>query len=357
MEHPGVSPVLVASSNLFTLLLVGALAPAEPAEVSPTTSASTASESVEVSAGEVASEGSSPSSSASTEAASSSTTATAAPAEASPAAAPSPAPAVDAQVDVVAPSTGAGFSSVEPAQPEPSAGPRRGEVPPEYGPAYEAEPPSDTWAVSDPRPDRPPFLSLGSGAFCFVEAAACRSAMIVSADVGAGINAIAGDRGVDLPMTQFSLRGGFTVRPVTLLRKRWHPWSVGLVGSFVRSSGTVASSDSTIGSSNPDLVDVAFTNGTRVALLNQVWLSQKRHAFHLDFSLGVVRSTVLNSTDRFFGTHADVAVGVGGWGALFVAADFLDRDTRLAFGFRGHGIAAAPVATLIALGLLAGGAL
>jgi len=168
---------------------------------------------------------------------------------------------------------------------------------------------------------------------------------------------IAGDRGVDLPMTQFSFRGGFTVRPVTLLRKRWHPWSVGLTSSFVRSSGTVASSTSTIGSANPDLIDVPSTDGVRVALLNQIWLSQKRHAFHLDLSLGVVRSTVLSSTTRLVGTHADVAVGVGGWGALFVAGDFLDRDTRLTFGFRGHGIAAAPVVTLIALGLLAGGAL
>jgi len=181
--------------------------------------------------------------------------------------------------------------------------------------------------------------------------------MIVSADVAAGINAIAGDRGVQLPMTQFSVRGGFTVRPVTLLRKRWHPWSVGLVGSFVRSSGTVASSSSTVGDANPELVNVAQTSGARFALLNQVWLSQKRHALHLDFSLGIVRSAVLTTPEQYIGTHADIAVGVGGWGALFVAGDFLDSDTRLAFGFRGHGIAAAPVATLVLLGLLAGGAL
>ena len=354
MAHPGGSPVLVASSNLFALLLVGALAPGEPAEVNPTTvSESATSESVEVSGGEVTSDQATPTSTASTEASSASTTTGAtAPTETAPPV------AADPQPEAVVPTTSstAGFSSAAPTE-ETSGPPVRGEIPPEYGPAYEAEPPSDTSASSDRRPERPPFLSLGSGAFCFVEAAACRSALIASADVGAGMNAIAGDRGVDLPMTQFSFRGGFTVRPVSLLRKRWHPWSVGLVGAYVRSSGTVASSSSTIGSANPDLVDVAFTNGTRVALLNQVWLSQKRHAFHLDFSLGVVRSTVLNSTDRFIGTHADVAVGVGGWGALFVAADFLDRDTRLAFGFRGHGIAAAPVATLVALGLLAGGAL
>ena len=356
--------MLVASSNLFACLLVGALTPNEPADVSSSTmSGSTASESVEVSAGEAATDTAAPSSTATTEA---SSTASAAPAPAESAevaeAGVAEAGVADTEVESIAPSASstAGFSSAEPSRQggETSSGPPvRGEVPPEYGPAYEQEPPSDTWAVSDRRQGSPPFLSLGSGAFCFVEAAACRSALIASADVGAGINAIAGDRGVDLPMTQFSLRGGFTTRPVTLLRKRWHPWSIGLVGSFVRSSGTIASSSSTIGSANPELIDVAFTNGTRVALLNQIWLSQKRHAFHLDFSLGVVRSTVLNSTDRFIGTHADVAVGVGGWGALFVAADFLDRDTRLAFGFRGHGIAAAPVATLIALGLLAGGAL
>ncbi len=347
--------MLVASSNLFAYLLVGALAPGEPADVSSsTTSESTASESVGVSGGEVATESAAPTE-ASTSAASTSAASSATPA-------PTETPGPEAQeAAAIAPSASstAGFSSAEPRGQgqDTGAAPRRGEIPPEYGPAYEPEPPSDTMSVSDRRRESPPFLSLGSGTFCFVEAAACRSALIASADVGAGINAIAGDRGVDLPMTQFSFRGGFTVRPVTLLRKRWHPWSVGVVGSYVRSSGTVASSSSTIGSANPELVDVAFTNGTRVALLNQVWLSQKRHAFHLDFSLGVVRSTVLNSTDRFFGTHADVALGVGGWGALFVAADFLDRDTRLAFGFRGHGIAAAPVATLIALGLLAGGAL
>lgn len=350
--------MLVASSNLFAYLLVGALAPGEPADVSSSaTSESTASESVGVPGGEVATE----SAAAPTEAsASTSTTSTTEASSATPAPTDTPEPEA-AEVEAIAPSASstAGFSSAVPGGQgrDTGAAPLRGEIPPEYGPAYEPEPPSDTMSVSDRRRESPPFLSLGSGAFCFVEAAACRSALIASADVGAGINAIAGDRGVDLPMTQFSFRGGFTVRPVTLLRKRWHPWSVGVVGSYVRSSGTVASSSSTIGSANPELVDVAFTNGTRVALLNQVWLSQKRHAFHLDFSLGVVRSTVLNSTDRFFGTHADVALGVGGWGALFVAADFLDRDTRLAFGFRGHGIAAAPVATLIALGLLAGGAL
>jgi hypothetical protein len=254
--------------------------------------------------------------------------------------------------------TTTGFSSTGPVVTEAAPTSSGGQAPPpEYGPFYEPEAPSDTRAASDPPPTKPPFLSLKGGAFCFIEDAACRSALIVSADVGVGFNGVAGDRGVDVPLTQWSARGGFTVRPVTLLKKRWHPWSVGLIGAFVRSSGAVASSASTLGSSNLDLIDVSYTNGARFGLLNQIWLSEKRHALHLDITLGVVRSTVLTSEERYLGTHADVALGVGGWGALFLASDFLNKDTRIAFGFRGHGIAAGPVAALVLLGLLAGGAL
>jgi len=251
-----------------------------------------------------------------------------------------------------------GFSSAKPATETTTAVPKGRRVPPEYGPFYESEAYTEVLSSSDVPLSKPPFLSLGAGAFCFVEAASCRAALIASADVGAGMNVVAGDRGVNMPLTQFSFRGGLTVRPVTLLRKRWHPWSVGLVGSFVRSSGAVASAASTTGASNPELINVTHTDGIRVALLNQVWLSQKRHALHFDFAFGGVNSTALTSTKRVTGAHADIALGVGGWGAVFLAADFVNRtDTRVALGFRGHGIAAAPIAAMVLLGLLAGGGL
>ncbi|MEZ4384279.1 MAG: hypothetical protein R3A79_23295 [Nannocystaceae bacterium] len=317
---------MLASSHLLALLLVGGLAPTatDGATSAPETSASTTS--------------------ASTTGAST-TSASSAGGEAE-------------VVTMTAPTSTTGFSSSGPAPAEATAqGEGSSGPPPEYGPFYEPEAPSDTWAPSDPPRTKPPLLSLKGGAFCFIEDAACRSALIVSADVGVGFNGVAGDRGVDVPLTQWSARGGFTLRPVTLLKKRWHPWSVGVVGGFVRSSGAIASTSSTVGSSNPDLLDVSYTNGARFGLLNQVWLSEKRHALHLDFTLGVVRSTVLTSEERYFGTHVDVALGVGGWGALFLAGDFLDKDARIAFGFRGHGVVAGPVAAMVLLGLLAGGAL
>ncbi len=347
--------MLVVPSQVFAYVLAHALAPAEPAVAEPsaettssetTTSESVASESVEVASGDS-------SKSAETSAASASATpvtaATTSAASIESAGEEFPQAELPKEVSIE------GFSSAAPAETD---APKSRAVPPEYGPYYEREAWTEVSSSSDPPAGKQPFLSLGAGAFCFVEAASCRSALIASADVGAGMNAIAGDRGVNVPLTQFSIRGGLTVRPVTLLRKRWHPWSIGMVGSFVRSSGAIAASSSTTGASNPDLVDVNHTDGIRVALLNQVWLSQKRHALHLDFAIGAVRSTALTSTTRVTGAHADVALGVGGWGALFVAADFASsEDMRLAFGFRGHGIAAAPIAAMVLLGLLAGGGL
>ena len=55
-----------------------------------------------------------------------------------------------------------------------------------------------------------------------------------------------------------------------------------------------------------------------VALLNQLWLSQKRNALHVDFVLGAANSSVLDYNGRFWGTTAEVGLGFGGWGgALF----------------------------------------
>jgi hypothetical protein len=90
-------------------------------------------------------------------------------------------------------------------------------------------------------------------------------------------------------------------------------------------------------------------------LINQIWLAEKRNALHLDFTLGGVNSSVLDAPGRYWGTHAEVAVGFGGWGGLYAAGDFLDQDMRVFFGLRGHGIATAPLIGLIVLGLVAGG--
>src|SRR5262249_30741022 len=93
----------------------------------------------------------------------------------------------------------------------------------------------------------------------------------------------------------------------------------------------------------------------RVALVNQLWLTQKRHALHLDFTLGAANSQVLAYTGRYWGTTAEVALGFGGWGGLFLGGDFLDGDTRVVLGMRGHAIATVPMIALILLGLVAGG--
>lgn len=258
---------------------------------------------------------------------------------------------VEAPADADAPSTVSNLPTVAP----PLA--KRKLPQPEYGPFYEAEAPADSRHHSDAPLSKPPPLSVARGAFCFVEDARCGVSLLASADVGVGINIPAGDRGVDVPMSQFGFRGGLTFRPITLARHRWNRWAVGFVAAYARSSGALASTFSQSSGEVADFREVIGTNATRFALVNQLWLSQKRHALHLDFTLGVVRSTVLTSEERYFGTHVDVALGVGGWGALFLAGDFLDKDARIAFGFRGHGVVAGPVAAMVLLGLLAGGAL
>lgn len=239
-----------------------------------------------------------------------------------------------------------------PASPPAPSGPT-----PEHGPFFAPEGPAATRFSSGPPPGAPPRLSVGRGAFCFVEDAQCRSALLASIDVGIGVNAIAGDRGVDLPYAHYNFRGGFTVRPVTLIRKRWHPWSIGAMASWSRGTGVVATTGSVQDAENQIVQSTPHTTSYRFGLVNQLWLSQKRHAFHIDLTAGLVRSSVLTYVGWYNGTHLEVAAGWGGWGGFFVGGDFMDGDTRAVFGFRGHGIATAPAVALILLGLLAGGAL
>lgn len=221
--------------------------------------------------------------------------------------------------------------------------------PVERGPFFVGEPASDTAFPNGPRPTDPPRFSLGRGAFCFVDDTFCKSSLILTADVGIGVNVITGPGGTDRPYAQYQFRGGLVLKP--LLRHGtgdWHPWGIGVVGSWSRGTGQP--------SSNPDRAST-HTDAWRVALVNQLWLSKKRNGFHLDLDLGVVRSNVRASEAKYFGTHAAVSANFGGVGGLFVATDLLEHDTRVVFGFRGHGVATAPLIGLVLLGLLVGGAL
>lgn len=236
--------------------------------------------------------------------------------------------------------------------------PTPGGPPPDHGPFFAPEAPTESHFPSGPPPKAKPRFSLGQGLFCFVEDAQCKLSLLASIDVGIGVNIIAGDRGVDLPYAHYNFRGGLTLRPVTLIARRWHWWSVGGVVSWSRGTGTLASSGSFYDGDADTLVPTASTTTHRFALVNQFWLSQKRNAFHIDITAGLARSTVLTATSQLYnGTHLEVAAGWGGWGALFVSGDFLDGDARVITGFRGHGIATAPAVALILLGLLAGGAM
>ncbi len=164
-----------------------------------------------------------------------------------------------------------------------------------------------------------------------------------------------GDIGVSLPYTQFGFRGGLTARPVTMLRDRWHPWAIGLTAGWVRGSGTVGNPTSL----SPGGTDraTAHVDMLRIGMVNQLWLANKRNAFHLDFTIGPMRGPVTDIPGFFWGTHVELAAGFGGWGALFAAGDFRDGDTHVTFGMRAHALPAAPVAALVILGMLAGGAL
>lgn len=251
------------------------------------------------------------------------------------------------------------LASAQPA--EPSPGSATGAAPagpaPDYGPFFAPEAPPETNFPSGPKLGAPPRFSLGQGAFCFVEDTKCRLALLASVDIGIGVNAIAGDRGVDLPYAHYNFRGGLTIRPVTVVRKRWHPWALGVVTSWSRGTGVLANSGSLSDPESTSLKTTPNTSSFRVGLINQLWLSQRRNAFHVDLTVGLVRSSVLAYNGVYSGTHVELAGGWGGWGSFFVSSDFLYGDTRLVAGFRGHGIAVAPAVGLILLGLLAGGAL
>ena len=127
----------------------------------------------------------------------------------------------------------------------------------------------------------------------------------------------------------------------------WHPWGIGLVGSWSRGTGAPSKETAVVS---------PHTDTWRVSVVNQMWLSKKRNGFHLDLDLGLIRSTVLDGKGQFFGTNVSISANWGGWGGIFMSGDLLDHDTRVVFGFRGHGLATAPAIGLILLGLLAGGA-
>ncbi|HEY0135845.1 MAG TPA: hypothetical protein VGB85_17290 [Nannocystis sp.] len=258
------------------------------------------------------------------------------PAEVAPAPAPEPA-VIHAPITSVAPPPPV-------ATPEPVRTP-----PPEFGPFFVAEPVSETAFPNGPRTTDPPRFSLGGGSFCFVDDARCKSALILTADIGIGVNIVGGTRVPDLPYAQFTFRGGLVFKPLTIGRKdAWHPWGIGLLGSWSRGTGAP---------SRESAVVSPHTDTWRVLLVNQLWLSKRRNGFHLDLDLGIIRSTVLGGDKQFTGSSAGVSANWGGWGGIFLSGDFLDHDTRVVFGFRGHGIATAPAIGLILLGLLAGGAL
>ena len=224
----------------------------------------------------------------------------------------------------------------------------------EYGPFFEAPAPSDTAWASQPRKKRTPVLSVGDGAFCFVNGSYCKASLVLDAGVGAGMRIPASDEGPDIPFAQFTFRGGIAARPLMFGRRDWHYWGVGVVGSWSRGTGSVT----VVGSVEDQNVDsTKSTDSVRVALVNQLWLSRKPYGAHLDFSIGAVRSEILTSGYALWGTHAELSYEWGGWGGLFASGDFLDRDSRVVLGFRGHGIAAGPIIAMALAGLAMGGAM
>lgn len=275
----------------------------------------------------------------------------AAPASATPPAEPS-APTEVAPVEAAPPPVTPPAPPAEPVYVAPPAPPPAAATSPrgprERSPFFNGEPPSDTAFPNGPRITDPPRFSVGRGAFCFVDDARCRAALILTADVGIGTN-LFGGLNPELPYAQFNFRGGFVVKPLTLGRAdTWHPWGIGLLGSWSRGTGQPGASKVPAGTPH--------TDAWRVILVNQLWLSKRRNGFHLDLDLGLVRSTVFARHGQYFGTHAGLSANWGGWGGLFMSADLLDHDTRIVFGFRGNGLAAAPAIGLVLLGLLAGGA-
>lgn len=235
------------------------------------------------------------------------------------------------------------------AAPAPSAPAPRRKPPREHGPFFAGEPASETSFPNGPRPADPPRFSVGRGAFCFVDDAMCKASLIATADIAIGTNIVGGPGTSDLPYAHYNFRGGIAVKPLMFGRQdSWHPWGLGLIGSWSRGTGAPSKESAVVS---------PHTDTWRVLLVNQLWLAKKRNGFHLDLDFGIIRSNVLGSQAKFFGTNASVSANWGGWGGIFMSADFLDKDARVVFGFRGHGIATAPAIGLILLGLLAGGAL
>ncbi|MCH9680438.1 MAG: hypothetical protein K0V04_03305 [Deltaproteobacteria bacterium] len=224
----------------------------------------------------------------------------------------------------------------------------------DYGPFFEADAPTDTAFPTQGRKRKAPLLSVGGGAFCFVDGSHCKASLIADASVAAGIRAPASNKGPDVPYAHFAFRGGMVIRPLMFKRHAWHPWGVGVVGNWSLGTGAVV-----VDASGEDLqkAETEQTPSMRIGLVNQIWLSQRPHAPHIDITLGGVRSPVLTSGVPLIGTHAEIAFGWGGWGAVFASGDFLDQDTRVGFGFRAHGVAAGPIIALAILGAALGGAL
>ncbi len=236
----------------------------------------------------------------------------------------------------------------------PGDGTPRKRNPGEYGPFFEAEAPSDSVHGEALQRGEKPVLSVGNGAFCFVDGSWCRASLLISAGVAAGMRIPASNAGPDVPYAQFSVHGGFVVRPLMYAGRTWHPWGLGVVGSWSRGTGSVTARGT---SEDTQVRETTRTDATRIALHNQIWLSKKAHGFHLDLSAGVVRSAVLDSGRSLWGTHAEIGVGIGGWATLFAGGDFLDRDARVMLGMRAHGIGAGPLIALALAGMAIGGAL
>ncbi len=224
----------------------------------------------------------------------------------------------------------------------------------EYGPFFEAEPPSDTAHNSSLQRGKRPMLSLGDGTFCFVDGTYCKSALLASAGVATGLRVPASNVGPDMPYSQFSVHAGLVVRPLMWRGHAWHPWGLGAMASWSRGTGAVTVQGDAM---NQDVQSTRRTDAFRIGVHNQVWLSRKAHGLHLDLTVGAVRSEVLTSGVPLWGTHAELGVSAGGWATLFAGGDFLDRDARIFLGMRAHGIAAAPLIAIALAGMAIGGAL
>lgn len=234
------------------------------------------------------------------------------------------------------------------------------EEPADFGPFWDGPAPSDVRYPGESK-RLTPVLSVKDGTLCFAEDSHCKMSTLAWVDVAAGTNIVSGNSGFDVPYTQFRLGGGFVVRPLYLARKTWHPWGIGATASWSLGSGSVLKIED---EDNPGLERRA-NRALRIAVINQIWLTQRRFSPHIDISLGVVNGDVFkeegigtcfgNRCNRFWGTHAELGVGIGGWASLFLSGDFLDQDTRLVIGMRTHALAGGPVAAAVVLGLLAGG--